>query len=130
MITSTVKDKIKMYMNVQEFLCDKRVPTDADWDKYFIESYSNNVAIEIYKEDFITYEVMHNCIFIKDIVCEKASGIHLMNKVIKVAQDAKKPIMAFIHYTNTRLLDIVQRRYGFVLGQLVGKQYIVIREAV
>jgi hypothetical protein len=128
MLSSIVKDKIKMYMSVQDFLCDKRMPTDANWDKYFIENYNNNVQIEVYNEDFITYEVMWNCIFIKDFVSEKGSGIMLFNHVLRMAKIENKPICAFIHKTNVKLLQIVQKRYGFKIGSTVGNQYLVIKE--
>ena len=128
MISAKIKDKIKMYMSVQDFLCDKRLPTDAAWDKYFIDNYKDNIQIEVYKEDFITYEIMWNCIFIKDFVCEKGSGISLFNHVIRMAKIENKPICAFIHKTNVKLLQIVQKRYNFKVGSMVGNQYLVIKE--
>ena len=48
-----IKEKIKLYMNVQEFISDKRVPTDAEWDKYFIDNYDNECALEVVNESFI-----------------------------------------------------------------------------
>jgi hypothetical protein len=54
---SKLKEQIKVLMNVNEFMIDRRYPTDKEWDKYFIENYNGNFAIEMIGDSFISYEI-------------------------------------------------------------------------
>ena len=127
-MNAKVKEKIRLYMNVHELICDKRLPTDADWDAFFIKNYNDATSIHFYKEDFITYEIMFNCIYIKDMVSENNTGIYLINHVIEKSKELKLPIMAMVHKSNLQVLNVVARRYGFKIGNQIGSQFVIYRE--
>jgi len=124
----SIKEKIKVYMSVHEFLCDKRVPTDAEWDKYFIKNYSGNVNIEFYNDgkEFIAYEVYPDHILIKDFIAQ-GSGLKLFKKILELAQHKDLPIKAFVHFSNKQVLNILLKRYKFYILDTVGNQYLVER---
>ena len=127
MISNDLKEKIKVYMNPHEFLCDKRMPTDEAWDKDFIENYSGQLAIEIIGDSFITYGEFDDHIFIKDMVCF-GKGWTLLNKVFKKAKDKNLSIRAMVHFSNGQIIDILTDRFGFEIINTVGNQYLLEKE--
>jgi hypothetical protein len=128
MINTKLKEKIKAYMNVQEFICDKRLPTDKDWERYFINNYTDTTSFHFFEDDFISYDVTPTYIFIKDFVSIKNKGIKLINFIIKMSERMNLPIMAHVHTSNLQVLRIAVNRYGFQLGKIFDNQYLIYRE--
>lgn len=126
-IKEAFKEKIKLFMNVQEYFSDKRLPTDASWDNYFIENYSSNVIIESDEEEFITYSIQEGFILIKDFIAH-GNGLKLISKIIKKGNQLKLPILAYVHFTNNQVLNIAIKRYKFRILNVVGKQYLIGRK--
>lgn len=127
MINNSLKEKIKVFMNVQELLSNKRVMTDSEWDRYFIENYNNKCELEIIGDSFITYEIYPEHIFIKDMVCF-GEGFKLLNKVLTLSKEINLPIRAMIHITNEQVLNVIQKRFNFKIISLIGNQYLVERK--
>lgn len=128
-MSHNIKEQIKLYMSAHEFLCDKRIPTDAQWDKYFIENYSNNVSIEFYddnEKEFITYGIYPDHILIKDFIAF-GNGLSLFKKVLLMGKDSHLPIKAFVHFSNNQVLNILLKRYNFKIIDTIGCQYLVER---
>lgn len=123
-----VKEKIKLFMNVQDFCSDRRIATDKEWERYFIDNYNDDTLFYFHKEDFISYEVLNDYIIIKDFVCSQGSGLKLLLTVLDIADEKKLPTMAFIHKTNTQVLNIVKKRFNFEVLKELNKQYLLIRE--
>jgi len=128
MIDNELKEKIKIFMNAQEFLCDKYVPTDKEWEKYFIDNYTDECAIEVIDESFITYGVFDDHIFIKDMVCF-GKGWTLLNRILKKASDKELSVRAMVHFSNEQIVDILQERFGFEIISELGSQYLLEKES-
>ena len=86
-------------MNVNEFLVDRRYPTDKDWDEYFIKNYNGNYCIEVIGDSFLTYEIRCDHIFIKDFVSD-GDGIKLFSEVLRAQRREKLPIRCHVHFSN------------------------------
>lgn len=107
-------------------MTDKRLPTDDALDKYIQKNYSDECAIEIAKEDFITYKINDDHIYIKDFV-SFGNGIGLLNKVISKSKELNLPIRASIHFNNHVVLNLAMRRYKFEIIGATSNQYILER---
>ena len=126
MVDNDTKEKIKLYVNVLQFCQDRYVATDSEWDKYFIENYNNECAIEFDEEDFVTYDVNKDHVYIKDIF-GMGSGVKLFKKVMKLADEARLPIRVHVHFINYRALNVIMRRFKFKIIDMTGQQYLLER---
>lgn len=120
-------DKILTYMNVQEFLCNKELPSQADWDNYFAQH--ENTSKRQDDKGFLNYEEDDNYIFITDFISH-GSGIKLFRQILGLSENTNKPILCNIHRTNTQLLNIAIKRYKFNLCGLYGNQYLLMKEVL
>lgn len=127
-IHNNIKEQIKLYISINDFLCDKRLPTDEDLDKYIINTYTDNINIEFYKDDFITWGVFFNAIVIKDFIASHNNGLQLFLKVFNKAKELNLPIIGYVHFSNKRLLHVAIKRFGFKIVNKVGLQYQIVKE--
>jgi hypothetical protein len=127
MISSNIADQIKLYISVNDFLTDKRLPTDTELDEYIIKNYTDECKIEVVRDDFITYKVFDDHIFIKDFV-SFGNGIGLLNNVLKQSKELSIPIRAMVHFSNTQVLNICFKRYKFEIIGATDNQFILERK--
>lgn len=120
-------EAIKLMIRVNDFLANKRMPTDQELDKYIIDNYNGKVAIECIGEDFITYGVFSGHIFIKDMVCH-GNGWTLLNNLIQKSEAEIKPLRCMVHAWNEQQMQIMEKRFDFKRIGLVGNQYYMERE--
>jgi len=119
MMDENIMGKIKLFMNVQAFLGDRRLPTDEYWDNYFIQNYNNDTGFIFEGEDFLAYDEDETSVYIKDFICN-GTGLRLFNELAA----KKKSIRAMVHTTNTRLLNVMMGKLRFKIIELVGNQYL------
>lgn len=92
---------------------DRRLPTDAELDKYFIDNYCGDKLINtVFGErgGVMTFEIKEDCIFIKDFMAF-GDGISMFSKVKEIA--CGLPIRCEVADTNIRLLNVALRIYKF-----------------
>ena len=126
MIPNNIADQIKLYISYNDFMTDKRLPTDEELDAYIIKNYADECKIEVVENDFITYGVFDDHIFIKDFVAF-GNGIGLLNKVIQKSKQLCIPIRAMVHFSNHKVLEICLKRYKFEIIGATSNQFIIQR---
>lgn len=118
------RTKIKLAMNMYEMISNKRMPTDKEWDKYFIDNYNDNTLFIWSGDDFLSYEVFSDHVFIYDFVGRK-NGISLIKEAFRMADDLKLPVRCTIHVANIHMLNVAMHRYGFKIKELAGIQFLM-----
>jgi len=121
------KPQIKLAMNMHEMIANKRLPTDQEWDNYFIKTYNNNTLFIWSGDEFLSYQVFHDCVFIHDFVSHR-SGISLVRQAFQIAKDMGLPTRCLIHVSNIKVLNVLMHRYGFKIKELTGIQYLMERK--
>ena len=127
MISNKLAEKIKLYISALDFMTDKRLPTDAELDKYIQENYKDNCSIDIIKDDFITYRINDDHIFIKDFI-SFGNGMQLLNNIIKKSKELNLPIRASVHFSNQQVINICMNRYKFEIIGATENQFIIERK--
>ena len=117
MIHNKLKEQIKLYIKVNDYLTDKRMPTDEETERIIMENYNNECAIEVIDNDFITYDINDDCVFIKDIVAF-GHGLSLINLVINKAKELCLPILAYVHFSNFEIINVLLKRFKFKIVKI------------
>ena len=127
MINNNIAEKIKLYVSINDFLTDKRLITDTELDEYIINNYSDDCSIQVIKNDFITYKINEDHVFIKDFI-SFGNGIKLWENVLNKATKLKLPVRAMVHFSNHQLLNICMNRYKFEIIGATENQFIIERK--
>lgn len=118
MLSNDMKNKIKTFMSVQQYLSTGQIADEKAWDKLF-ESYGDGVKYIMDGEGFLVYDENEKEIFIRDFIAF-GNG----DSMIRQLKKKNKDICGMIHISNIQLLNVMHK-FAFKIENLIGKQYLV-----
>ena len=118
MLSNDMKEKIKTFMGVQQYLSTGKIADESAWDNLF-NSYGDGVEYIMDGESFMIFQENEKEIFIRDFIAF-GNGDSLIRQLKKKGKD----IAGLVHISNFQLLNIMHK-FGFKIESLVGTQYLV-----
>ena len=107
-------NEIVRFMSPHDLMSGGSYPNPQDWEHYFSVHYGDEVKTLESNGSFMTYKDKPEEVVVLDYISySPRDSYKLANSIINLAEKLKKPLMAYIHFSNYAMLNMAIARFKF-----------------